>query len=94
MTKQRMISDIEERIRRLQEDAIVSKLTTGRGRVIILLCYFGNRLPDAFVIIHAGTIIINVESGSRKRKSRGSEFILLEKRKKPVTVNDILTVYS
>ena len=29
MTKQRMISEVEERIRRLQEDAIVSKLTTG-----------------------------------------------------------------
>ena len=29
MTKQRMISEVEERIRRLQEDAIVSKLTAG-----------------------------------------------------------------
>lgn len=29
MTKQRMIGEVEERIRRLQEDAIVSKLTTG-----------------------------------------------------------------
>ena len=32
MTKQRMISDIEERMRRLQEDNIVSKLTAGTVR--------------------------------------------------------------
>ena len=31
MTKQRMISEVEERIRRLQEDTIVSKLTAGNS---------------------------------------------------------------
>lgn len=29
MTQLRMVSELEERIRRLQEDAIVSKLTAG-----------------------------------------------------------------
>lgn len=62
VTKQRMISDVEERIRRLQEDAVIARLTA-------------------------------VESSSRKRKSRGCEFNLLEKRKKPVTVNGPCVVH-
>ena len=54
---------------------------------------FGGDCKVAIILWFSVTMFLHIpytESSSRKRKCRGSEFILLEKRKKPVSVNDIL----
>ena len=71
-----MIAEIEEKIQRLQEEHVLNEITLGEGN----LMYF--KSLNLFVHIS--------ESCSRKRKLKSSEFLLLEKRKKPVTVTDIL----
>jgi len=57
-----MKGEVEEKIRRLQEERVMAELTS--------------------------------ESSSRKRRSKVNEFLLPEKRKKPVTVTDILDLPS
>ena len=72
----RMIAEIEEKIQRLQEEHVLNEITLGEEASL----YF--KSLNLFVHIS--------ESRSRKRKLKSSEFLLLEKRKKPVTVTDIL----
>ena len=85
-----MISELEERIKRVQEDAIVSKLTS--GMTLYGACVSVHIMLALLASTALCTAFLRAESNSRKRKCRGSEFILLEKRKKPVTVNDILSL--
>lgn len=80
MTKHKMIAALKDKIRRLHEDKVIAELNKGMciSRPLLILC-------DAF----SPTLIS--ENGSRKRK-KACEFLLPEKRKKPVTVTDICLI--
>ena len=79
MIKQRMIAEAKDKIAALQEDMGLLQHTATNGTVvqphILSECLFYSHL----------------ESTSRKRRVKMSEFQLPEKRKKPVTVTDILS---
>lgn len=82
VTKEKMIGEIQEKIRRLQEDSVISRLSHGE------LCCVQTKQK----LLVEDDILHFIESNTRKRKSRASKFQLPEKRKKPVVVNDIPSI--
>ena len=79
MTKDKMIAALKDKIRRLHEDKVIAELNKG-------MCF---SRPLLICNIFSPTLIS--ENGSRKRK-KACEFLLPEKRKKPVTVTDICLI--
>ena len=85
VARDRMRSEIEDKTRRLKEEKILLQMAKGLTPLLLLLLYF---LPHLFLHF----ILINTETSSKKRKLKASEFLLPDKRKKPVTVTDIHSV--
>ena len=107
MTKRKMVATIQEKIRRLHEEKIVAEFTKGAVLYDVKMSSGIGHVPIPSLPItrqgfYACVTVVSLcvaqfpclfpENGSRKRK-RNSEFLLPDKRKKPVTVNDIQPVF-